>query len=76
MAIAPEYMRGSWLLAELEDGGFGNNAEVRPFLTYTSAGSLDELVGNMMLAKQMFFRGYSDEELERAKKLFREELRR
>lgn len=69
-------MRGSWLLAQLEDAGFGNNVELRPHVTYTSARSLDELVENMMLAKQMFFAGYDDEELERAKPLFGEELRR
>lgn len=63
-------------MAQLEDAGFGNNVEVRPFVTYTSARSLDELVENMMLAKQVFFAGYSDEELARAKLLFREELRK
>lgn len=76
MAINPEFMRGSWLVVQLEDAGFGNNVELRPCLTYTSAGSLDELVENMMLAKQMFFAGYSDEELERAEGVFREELRK
>jgi hypothetical protein len=36
---------------------------------------MDELVENMILAKQMFFAGYSDEELNRAKLIFKEELR-
>jgi hypothetical protein len=76
MALDIKLMRGSWLVAQLEGAGFGNNVEIRPFLTYTSARSLDELVENMMLAKQMFFAGYSDDELERAKPLFREELRK
>lgn len=69
-------MRGSWLLAQLENAGFGNNAEVRPCLTYTSAPTLDELVDNLLLIKEMFFKGYSDEELERARPVFREEVRK
>ena len=63
-------------MVQLEDAGFGSNVEVRPCVTYTSAKSLDELVENMMLAKQMFFAGVSDEELDRAKLVFREELRK
>lgn len=74
MALKPEVMRASWLAMQLEEGGFGNNVEVRPCVTYTEAGSLDELVENMMLAKQMFFAGYSEEELERVKLIFEEEL--
>lgn len=74
MALKPELLRASWLAAQLEEGGFGNNVEVRSCVTYTEAGSLDELVENMMLAKQMFFAGYSDEELERVKPIFRGEL--
>ncbi|KAI9731228.1 MAG: hypothetical protein M1834_005421 [Cirrosporium novae-zelandiae] len=71
-----KFMRGSWLMEMLENAGFGNNVEVRPFVTYTSARSLDELVENMMLAKGMFFPGYSDQELQRAKSLLREELQK
>ncbi|MCJ1393947.1 hypothetical protein MMC18_006824 [Xylographa bjoerkii] len=76
MAQSTEVMRDSWLLKQLEDAGFGNNVELRPFLTHTSAKSLDELVENMMLAKSFVFVGYSDEELVRAKVLFKEELRK
>ncbi|MCJ1377327.1 hypothetical protein MMC17_000421 [Xylographa soralifera] len=76
MAQSPEVMRGSWLLKQLEDAGFGNNVELRPFLTHTTARSLDELVENMMLAKAVFFQGYSDEELGQAKVLFMAELRK
>ncbi|MCJ1401713.1 hypothetical protein MMC11_004930 [Xylographa trunciseda] len=76
MAQDPEVMRGSWLLKQLEDAGFGNNVELRPFLTHTSAASLDELVDNLMLAKPFFFAGCNDEELSKAKALFRVELRK
>jgi hypothetical protein len=76
MPLSPERLRGSWLLSLLEDGGFGNNVELRPCTTYVSADSADELVENMMLAKQIFFAGYSEEELDRAKPVFKEELRK
>ncbi|MCJ1431855.1 hypothetical protein MMC27_001210 [Xylographa pallens] len=76
MAQSPDVMRGSWLLKQLEDAGFGNNVELRPFRTHTSAGSLEELVDNMMLAKGFFFAGYSDEELGRAKELLEAEARK
>jgi hypothetical protein len=76
MALSPERLRGSWLLSLIEDGGFRNNVELRPCTTYTSAGNLDELVENILLAKQMFLAGYSDEELDRAKPIFKEELRK
>lgn len=62
-------------MAQLEDGGFGTKIEGRTFLTSTNGASLDELVENMMLAKQLFSLRYSDEELERAKTVFREKLR-
>ncbi|KAJ9663103.1 hypothetical protein H2201_005774 [Coniosporium apollinis] len=75
IAIKPEWMRGSWLMTQLENAGFGNDVEVRPCLTYTSAPTLDELVDNLLLIKEMFFKGYSDEELERARPVFREEVR-
>ncbi|TVY92212.1 Methyltransferase [Lachnellula willkommii] len=74
LTMDPEVLRGSWLLKQIEDGGFGNNAEVRPLATSVSATSLDELVENMMLAAPMLFRGYSEEELSRVKPVLREEL--
>ncbi|KUJ19165.1 S-adenosyl-L-methionine-dependent methyltransferase [Mollisia scopiformis] len=76
MALMPEMMKASWLAAQLEDGRFGNNIEVKPCVTYTEAGSLDELVNNMLLAKQMFFSGFSDGEMENVKGIFKEELKK
>ena len=74
MALSPEVMRGSWLATQLENGGFGNNIEIRSCTTHTTAPDLDNLVNNMMLAEGMFFPGYSEEEVERAKPLLRGEL--
>jgi hypothetical protein len=76
MALSYQLLRGSWLVSILEDGGFGNNVELRPCTTYTIAKSLDELAENMMLAKGMFFAGYSEEELERARPVLKDELRK
>ncbi|KAK0122030.1 hypothetical protein ONS95_010295 [Cadophora gregata] len=76
MALEPDVLRGSWLATKLEDGGFGNNIEVKLCATYTMASSLDELADNMMLAKQMFFSDYSEKELSLASTVFREELQK
>ena len=76
LTIEPKYLRGSWLASLLEEGGFGNNVEVRAITTCVSAKSLDELVGSMMLASRMLFPGYSDEELARARGLLGGELRK
>lgn len=75
-ALAAEYLRGSWMMAALEDGGFGSNVEVRPCQTYMMAPSLDELLDNMMLGSSLFFPNYSDEELTQAKAVLREELQK
>jgi hypothetical protein len=71
MALSPKLMRASWLVQQLEHGGFGNNVKVRLCVTFTMAASLDELVENMMLAKQMFFTGITDEKIEKVKLIFR-----
>lgn len=69
-------LSGSWLMKQLEDGGFGNNVEVRPHTSFTMAKNLDELTENMMLASHMFFKGYSEEELDKAKVLMKEALKK
>lgn len=74
MAMAPELLRASWLATQFEAGGFGANFDIRSCTTYTVARSLDELTDNMMLAKGMFFGGYSDEEMERVRPVLKEEL--
>ena len=76
MALDQEVLRGSWLAANMEDGGFGNNIEVKPCVTYTMAASLDELADNMMLAKQMFFSGFSEREISSARTVLRGELQK
>jgi hypothetical protein len=75
MAMSAEYYTASWLLRQLEQGGFKNNVEIRPVVTCTSAASLEELADNMFMAKGMFFPGFDEEELVRAKVAFKEEMR-
>lgn len=41
-----------------------------------AAGSLDELVSNMLLFKDMFYKGYTDEEMARLSEALKEELRK
>jgi hypothetical protein len=76
MALTPEILRASWLIQQLEEGGFGNNVEIKPCVTYTIATSLDEMTENMMLARQMFFSKFTAEEIEMAKHRLKEELQR
>jgi hypothetical protein len=58
----------------LSSAGFGK-VEVKSVVGRMEAGSLDELVGNMMLGKDMFFKGYSDEELEMLPGILKTEVR-
>ena len=74
MKLSAEWCRGSWLMRLLEDTGFGDKVEVRPFTSYTEATSLDVLTDNMMLANAMFFPGYQEEELSRVRPILRREL--
>jgi hypothetical protein len=76
MALSPELMRASWLIQQFEEGGFGNNVEVKPCITFTMAAIFDELAKNMMLARRMFFKRFTDEEIEKVKPIFKEELQK
>jgi hypothetical protein len=76
MALKPELLRVSWLAQQLEEGGFGNNVEFKTGVTYTMAASLDELTENMMLARNMFFSKFTDEEIEIVKPILKEELQK
>jgi hypothetical protein len=74
MALPPKLLRASWFIQQLEEGGFGNNVEVKPCVTYTIAANLDEMTENMMLAKGMFFSEFTSEEIEKVKPILKEEL--
>ena len=76
MALPPKILRASWLIQQLEEGGFGNNVEVKPCVTYTVAANLDEMTENMMLARGMFFSKFTSEEIEKVIPIFKEELQK
>lgn len=74
--IPDEWTQGWWLFKQLEEAGLGGHVEVRPFKTYGEASSMEEKVGNMMLFKDLFFAGYTEEELARVPAVLAEELRK
>lgn len=63
-------------MQKLEEAGFGSRVTLKSVKSAAEAPSLDELVGNMLLFKDMFFKGYSEEEQERLPGVLREELAR
>ena len=66
---------GSFLMKQLEDAGFTPRVEVRSVTGTVSATSLDELVSNMMLPKDMFWKGYSEEEIKKAEPVLKEQIK-
>lgn len=74
--IPDEWNRGSYLMGILEDAGFGHNVEVRSVPSLIEAKTLDEMVENMMPFKDMFYKGYSEEELARVPDLLKDELKK
>lgn len=74
--VPGDWTRGFWLMKQLEDAGFGNKVELKSVASRVEAGSVEELVGNMMLFKDMFYKGYSEEELARLPALMNEEIRK
>lgn len=60
--IPEEWFTSSFLYQRLVDAGFGK-VEVMGVTDRMEAKDADELVGNLMLAKGMFFKDYSEEEL-------------
>ena len=63
-------------MKQLEDAGFGNAVQVKSMDSRIEAASIDELVANMLLFKDMFYKGYTDEEVARLPGILTEELRK
>jgi hypothetical protein len=74
--IPPEWNEGSWLMAQLEHNGFKNKVSVRPVDSCMEAESFDELIENFLLGKDMFFKGYSEEELAKLAIVLKDEVRK
>lgn len=63
-------------MKQLEDAGFGNRVTVKRVEGCMEAGTLDELVDNLMGAKDMFYKGYSEEEVARLPGVLKEEVKK
>jgi hypothetical protein len=61
--LPDERSKGWWLMQRLEEAGFGNKVSVKSHVGRMEAGSVEELVGNIMLFKDMFYKDYSEEEI-------------
>ncbi|RDW88604.1 hypothetical protein BP6252_00636 [Coleophoma cylindrospora] len=70
----PSWETGWYLVQKLEEAGFGNKVMLKSVTTAAEAPTLDELVDNMLLFKDMFFKGYSEEEQQRLPGVLKEEL--
>jgi hypothetical protein len=62
-------------MKRLEDAGFGNRVTVKRVEGRMEAGSLEELVDNLMGVKDMFYKGYSEEEVARLTGVLKEEVK-
>lgn len=63
-------------MKQLEDAGFGHSVQVKSVDTRIEAASVDELVANMLLFKDMFYKGYKDDEVARLPGILTEEVRK
>ena len=62
-------------MRQLEDAGFGNRVTVKRIEGRMEAASLDELVDNLMGTKDMFYKGYSEEEVGRLPGVLKEKVK-
>ena len=63
-------------MKQLEDAGFGNRVTVKRVEGLMEARSLDGLVENLMGVKDMFYKGYSEEEVARLPDVLKEEVKK
>jgi hypothetical protein len=62
-------------MKRLEDAGFGKCAPVKRVEGRMEAGSLEGLVDNLMGVKDMFYKGYSEEEVAKLTGVLKEEAK-
>jgi hypothetical protein len=72
--VPKEWLTSGFLQNTLAGAGFGK-VEVQGVMGRMEAGNLDELVDNLMLIKNMFFKDYSEEELSLLPGILKEELK-
>ncbi|KAH8599872.1 S-adenosyl-L-methionine-dependent methyltransferase [Bisporella sp. PMI_857] len=73
--VPPVWDAGWWLFQRLEEA-FGNKVEVTRVEGRMEAKNLEELASNMLLFKDMFYKGYSEEELGKLHGILMEEIRK
>jgi hypothetical protein len=62
-------------MKQLEDAGFGNRVTMKRVEGRMEAASLENLVDNLMGVKDMFYKGYSEEEVARLLGVVKEEVK-
>jgi hypothetical protein len=62
-------------MKRLEDAGFGNRVTAKRVEGRMEAGNLKELVDNLVGVKDMFYKGYSEEEVARLTGVLKEEVK-
>ena len=58
----------------LDEGGFDAKVDIKLVEGVMQTASLDELVENLMLFKDMFFKDYNEEEVKRLPEVIRKEI--
>ncbi|KAL3423371.1 methyltransferase type 11 [Phlyctema vagabunda] len=72
----PAWETDYFLMNALAQAGFGEKVSVREIQSAAEAPSLDELVDNMLLFKDMFFKDYNEEEKSMLPSILKDELRK
>ena len=62
-------------MKRLEDAGFGNRVTAKRVEGRMEVGNLKELVDNLVGVKDMFYKGYSEEEVARLTGVLKEEVK-
>ncbi len=70
-----EWNKGYWLFQQFEDAGFGLKVTVKPLESLASAKSLEEMTENLLLAQDMFCKGWKEEEIAKLGGVVLEEVR-
>jgi len=63
-------------MKQLEDAGWGNRVTVKSVEGRMEAENLEELVDNLMGVKDMFYKGYSEEEVAKLPDVLKEEMKK
>jgi len=71
-----EWSQAPWLAEQFKSAGFGDNVEVKTVEGRMEAGSIDEMVENMLFLRDIFYKGFSEDEIEKAAVILKEEIQK